>query len=111
MTFFPLYKHKTWVTTLATHVAAVKTLVAKCNIVGPLKNKLIHNMFIWEMKAAHTPKILYHNQNVENLYLVEPESSTAVKGARQNTLDINITGLKMRYKSILNIFMASPFPV
>jgi hypothetical protein len=47
------------------------------------------------MKEAHTPKILYSNQNVENLYLVEPECSTAAKGARQNTLDINITGLKM----------------
>jgi hypothetical protein len=87
------------------------TLETKCIIVGPLKNTLIHNMFIWEMKAAHTPKILYHNQNVENLYLVKRESSTAAKGARQNTLDINITGLKMRYKSILNIFMVAPFPV
>jgi hypothetical protein len=47
------------------------------------------------MKKAHTPKILYSNQNVENLYLVEPECSTAAKGARQNTLDINIKGLKM----------------
>jgi hypothetical protein len=63
------------------------------------------------MKEAHTPKILYINQNVENLYLKEPESSTAVKGARQNTLDIYITGLKMRYISILNIFMVPPFPV
>jgi hypothetical protein len=48
---------------------------------------------------------------MENLYLVEPESSTAVKGATQNTLEINITGLKMRYKSILGIFLVSPFPV
>jgi hypothetical protein len=111
MTFFPLFKHNTWVTTLATHAAADMTLEVTFNIVAPLKNKLIHNMFIWKMKAAHTPKILYHNQNVENLYLVETESSTAAKGARQNTLDINITGLKMRNKSILNKFMVAPFPV
>jgi hypothetical protein len=52
------------------------------------------------MKEAQTPKILYINQNVENLYPEEPESSTAVKGARQNILDIHNTGLKMRYKSI-----------
>jgi hypothetical protein len=63
------------------------------------------------MKEAHTPKILYSNQNVDSLYFVEPESSTAAKGARQNTLDINITGLKMRNKSILNIIMVCPFPV
>jgi hypothetical protein len=37
---------------------------------------------------------------VENLYLVEPEASTAVKGERQNNLDVYITGLKMRYISI-----------
>jgi len=52
------------------------------------------------MEDTHTPKILYSNQDVENLYLVEPESSTAAKGARQNTLDINITGWKVRYISI-----------
>ena len=62
------------------------------------------------MKEAHTPKILYSNQNVENLYPVEPESSTAAKGARQNTLDINITGLKMRYKSILKYIYGLSFP-
>jgi hypothetical protein len=101
MTFFPLYKHRTWATTLPTHVAAVMTLEVTFNIVDPLKYKLNHNMLIWKMKAAHTPKILYHNQNVDNVYLLEPESSTAARGARQNTLDINITGLKMRYKSIL----------
>jgi hypothetical protein len=52
------------------------------------------------MKEAHTPKTLYSNQNVETLYLVEPKCSYSAKGARQNTLDINTTGLKMRYKSI-----------
>jgi hypothetical protein len=61
------------------------------------------------MKKAHTPKILYSKQNVENWYLVEPECSTAVKGARQNTLDINITGLKMRYKSIFRYIYGISF--
>jgi hypothetical protein len=46
---------------------------------------------------------------MENLYLVEPESSTAVKGARQNTLDIYITGLKMRYKSIFKYIFGLSF--
>jgi len=41
---------------------------------------------------------------------VEPESSTAAKGARQNTLDIYITGLKMRYKSILKYIYRLSFP-
>jgi hypothetical protein len=109
MKFFPLFKHRTWVTTLAKHVDAVKTLEVTFNIVAPLKNKLIHKMFIWETKEAHTPKILYSNQNVENLYLLEPESSTAAKGARQNTLDINITGLKMRNKSILKYIYGLSF--
>jgi hypothetical protein len=62
------------------------------------------------MKEPHTPKILYSNQNVENLYLVEPESSTAAKGARQNALDKNITGLKMRYKSIFKYIYGFSFP-
>jgi hypothetical protein len=62
------------------------------------------------MKEAQTPKILYSNQNVENLYLVEPDSSTAAKGARQNTLDIIITGLKMRYKSIFKYLYGLSFP-
>jgi len=47
---------------------------------------------------------------MENLYLVEPESLTAVKGARQNNLDINITGLKMRYKSIFRYIFGLSFP-
>jgi hypothetical protein len=110
MTFFPLLKHTTWVTKLATHVAAVMTLEVTFNIVAPPKNKVIHNEFIWKMKAAHTPKILYSNQNVESLYLVEPESSTAAKGARQNTLDINIAGLKMRHKSIFKYIYGLSFP-
>jgi hypothetical protein len=63
------------------------------------------------MKEAHTPKILYSNQNVESLYLVEPESSTAAKGARQNTLDIYITGLKMRYISIFKYIYGVSVPV
>jgi hypothetical protein len=61
------------------------------------------------MKEAHTTKTLYSNQNVENVYLVEPECSYAVKGARQNTLDINITGLKMRYKSIFKYIYGLSF--
>jgi hypothetical protein len=88
MTFFPLLKHKTWVKPLVTHVAADTTFAAKFNIVAPLKTKLINNMFIWKIEVAHTPKMLYSTQNVENLYLVEPVSSTAANGARQNTLDI-----------------------
>ena len=47
---------------------------------------------------------------MENLYLVEPESSTAAKEARQNTLDIYITGLKMRYKSIFKYIYGLSFP-
>ena len=62
------------------------------------------------MKETHTPKILYSNQNVENLYIVEPKVSTAAKGARQNTLDINITGLKMWYKSIFKYIYGLSFP-
>jgi hypothetical protein len=42
---------------------------------------------------------------------VEPESSTAAKGARKNTLDVNITGSKMRYKSILKYIYGLFFPV
>jgi hypothetical protein len=44
------------------------------------------------------------------LYLVEPECSTAAKGARQNNLDINITGLKMWYKSIYRYSYGFSFP-
>jgi hypothetical protein len=62
------------------------------------------------MKEAHTPKILYSNQNVEYWYIVEPEFSTAAKGARQNNLDINITGLKMWYKSIFKYIYGLSFP-
>jgi hypothetical protein len=76
-------------------VVAEMTTEITFTIVVPLNNKLTHNTFIWKMKKTHTPKILYSNQNMENLYLVEPECSTAVKGLRQNTLDINNTGLKM----------------
>jgi hypothetical protein len=72
-------------------------------------DKGIQNTLICTMKEAHTPKILYSNQNVENLYLVEPESSTAAIGARKNTLDINITGLKIRYKSILKYIYGLSF--
>jgi hypothetical protein len=111
MTFFPLFKHNTWVTKLAPNVTAVPTCETALYSASSLMDKGTQNTLICKTKAAHTPKIVYSNQNVENLYLVEPESSTAAKGARQNTLDINITGLKMRYKSILNIFMVSPFPV
>jgi hypothetical protein len=69
-------------------MGAVMTLVVTSNAGTPLKNKMIHNPFILKMIEAHTPKILYIIQNVENLYLVEPESLNAVKGARQHTLDI-----------------------
>jgi hypothetical protein len=48
---------------------------------------------------------------MENLYPVEPESSTAAKGARQNILDIYITGLKMRYKSIFKYTYGLSFPI
>jgi hypothetical protein len=41
---------------------------------------------------------------------VEPESSTAAKGAKPNNLDINITGLKMRYKSIFKYIYGLSFP-
>jgi hypothetical protein len=58
MTFLPLFKQKTWVTTLAKHAAADKTLEVTFNIVASLKNKEIHNTFIWKIKEAHTPKIL-----------------------------------------------------
>jgi hypothetical protein len=44
------------------------------------------------------------------LYLVEPESSATAKGARQNTLVIKITGLKMRYKSIFKYIYGLSFP-
>ena len=47
---------------------------------------------------------------MENLYLVEPESSNAAKGARQNNLDIYITGLKTRYKSILEYIYGLSYP-
>jgi hypothetical protein len=105
MIFFPFFKHNTWITTLATHGSAVATSEN-----ASLMDKGIQNRLICTMKEADTPKILYSNQNVENLYLVEPESSTAVKGARQNTLDIYITGLKMRYKSILKYIYGISFP-
>jgi hypothetical protein len=62
------------------------------------------------MKEAHTPKILYVNQNVENVYLEELESSTAVNGARQNILDIHSTGLKIRYTSIFQYIYGLFFP-
>jgi hypothetical protein len=70
-------------------VAADMTFEVTFNTAAPLMKKVIHNTFIWKMKEAHTPKILYSTQNVESLYLVEPpQTSNAVKGARQNTLDI-----------------------
>jgi hypothetical protein len=66
MAFFRLLKHNTWITTLATLMAAGKTLELTFNILACLMNKEIHNTFIWKMKKAHTPKILYSKQNVEN---------------------------------------------
>jgi hypothetical protein len=69
-------------------------------IVALLPVKVIQDIRIRKTIEAHTPKILYSNQNMENLYFVELDSLTELKGARQNTLDIYITGLKIRYISI-----------
>jgi hypothetical protein len=109
MIFFPLFKHNTWVKTLATLVHADVTFAVASNIGASLIGTVIQNKLTPKM-IAHTPKILYINQNVENVYLVEPDFSTTVKGVRQNTLDIHITGLKMRYKSIFKYIYGLSFP-
>ena len=43
---------------LATDVAADMTTEVTFNIFDPANTKLVHNMFIWKMKVAHTPRIL-----------------------------------------------------
>jgi hypothetical protein len=79
-------------------------------IAGSLTDTVNQNTLIWKTKEAHTPKILYVNQNMEKLYFVEPDSSTVLNGARQNTLDIYITGLKMWYKFMFEYIYGHSFP-
>jgi hypothetical protein len=91
-------------------VAANMNLLTALNTAASLTDTVNQNALIWKTKEAQTPKILYVNQNMEKLYFVEPDSSTVLNGARQNNLDIHITGLKMRYKYIFNYIYGLSFP-